>query len=142
MRTIDQIIIHCSASQAGHDFKATDIDRWHRQRGWRCIGYHYIIRLDGTIEPGRPENMIGAHCAGHNSRSIGICYIGGLDSSMKPCDTRTPAQRKALQTLVKALIHKYPRATVHGHNEFAPKACPCFNVSREFQTRDAIDQSA
>ena len=79
MRAISLIVVHCSATRAGQDFTATDIDRWHRQRGFRSIGYHFVIRLDGTIEPGRDVALDGAHCTGWNHRSIGICYIGGLD---------------------------------------------------------------
>lgn len=142
MRTINKIIIHCSATPAGQNFKAKDIDRWHRGRGWRCIGYHYVICLDGTIETGRAECMIGAHCAGQNAHSIGICYIGGCDSNKQPCDTRTPAQRAALHKIVGALHLRYPQASIHGHNEFAAKACPCFDVRAEFGTRDAAARSA
>lgn len=84
MRTINEIIIHCSATREGQDFSVKDIDRWHKQRVFLMVGYHYIIRLDGTIEQGRPLEMIGAHCTGHNAHSIGICYIGGLDSNGNP----------------------------------------------------------
>ena len=136
MRRIDEIIIHCSATEAGRDFTAADIDRWHRQRGWRCIGYHYVIRLDGTVEEGRPVSEIGAHCKGHNAHSIGICYVGGLRSSsgsrLIPADTRTAAQKLSLLSLLTILKHRYPTATIHGHNEYAPKACPCFDASAEY----------
>ena len=131
MRTINQIIIHCSATPAGRDYTAADIDRWHRQRGFSGIGYHYVIRLDGTIEHGRPVEQIGAHCKGHNATTIGVCYIGGLAADCKtPKDTRTPAQKTALHRLCQSLLQQYPNATVHGHNEFANKACPCFDVQQ------------
>lgn len=129
MRSINEIIVHCTATRAGRHYTVADIDRWHRQRGFRCIGYHWVVYLDGTIHPGRPEAEAGAHCLGHNARSIGICYVGGLDAEGKPADTRTPAQRAALQTLVALLRNRYPGVTVHGHREFAPKACPCFDIS-------------
>ena len=132
MRTINEIIIHCSATVEGKDFTVKDIDRWHQQRGFKMVGYHYVIRLDGTIEQGRPLEQAGAHCKGHNTHSIGICYIGGLDTDGKPKDTRTKAQRDMLWALVKSLKVKYPKATIHGHNEFANKACPCFDVRAEF----------
>ncbi|MBZ4674585.1 MAG: N-acetylmuramoyl-L-alanine amidase [Dysgonamonadaceae bacterium] len=132
MRRIDKIILHCSATPEGKHFTVADIDRWHRERGWKGIGYHYVIYLDGSIHKGRPEEIIGAHCSGQNAYSIGICYIGGLDASGKAKDTRTPAQRKALRELVSDLKTRYPAATVHGHNEFAKKDCPCFNVQNEF----------
>lgn len=132
MRKVDEIILHCSATKEGQNFKAKDIDAWHKQRGFKGIGYHYVIDLDGTVETGRPEDEIGAHCLNHNARSIGICYIGGLDTTGKAKDTRTPQQKAALVKLVADLKLKYPNATVHGHNEFANKACPCFTVKNEF----------
>ena len=129
MRKITEIIIHCSATPSGVDYTVADIDRWHRQRGYNKIGYHYVIYRDGTIHNGRPVEEIGAHCRGHNPHSIGVCYIGGLDAdTLEPADTRTPEQCKALKELVSQLKQQYPGATVHGHNEFANKACPCFQV--------------
>lgn len=132
MRSITQLIIHCSATPAGRHVTVGDIDSWHRARGFSSIGYHYVIYLDGTIMAGRPEHLVGAHCAGHNAHSIGICYVGGCDALMRPADTRTPAQKEALRTLVNRLQRKYCRATVHGHCEFAAKACPSFDVKTEF----------
>ncbi len=130
---INLIIIHCSATPAGRAFTAADIDRWHRQRGFSCIGYHYIVRLDGTVECGRPESQTGAHCHGHNTGSIGICYIGGLDTDGRtPMDTRTPAQRQALLTLLRHLRRRYPSAAIRSHSDFAAKACPCFDATREY----------
>lgn len=131
MRTINKIIIHCSATPEGRNVTVKDIDSWHRNRGFDKIGYHHVIYLDGSIHTGRAEEIIGAHTAGHNASSIGICYIGGVDTSMKPKDTRTPQQKTALRNLIKDLQKKYPGATVHGHNEFSAKACPSFNVKTE-----------
>ncbi len=132
MRKINKIILHCSATKEGHSFTVKDIDKWHRQRGWKGIGYHYVILLDGTVQTGRPESEIGSHTAGQNAHSIGVCYIGGLDANSNPKDTRTDQQKKALEGLVSDLLKKYPNSTVHGHHEFANKACPCFNVKKEF----------
>ena len=133
MRQIKEIILHCSATAEGRDYTVADIDRWHKARGWRGIGYHYVIYRDGSVHPGRQVEQIGAHCTGHNANSIGICYIGGLAADNKtPKDTRTPAQIQALRDLVGELKKKYPGALVHGHNEFAAKECPCFNVRKEF----------
>lgn len=132
MRSINKIIIHCSATPEGRAVSVQEIDKWHRDRGFRCIGYHYVIGLEGQIEIGRPVEQSGAHCSGYNTDSIGICYIGGLDSAGKPKDTRTPAQRLALKQLVQLLKRAYPEASVHGHREFANKSCPCFDVQREF----------
>jgi N-acetylmuramoyl-L-alanine amidase len=131
MRKIDKIIIHCTATKEGKDFKAKDIDRWHKEKGWKCIGYHYVIDLDGTVEKGRSVEEIGAHCNGHNADSIGVVYVGGLDSKGNPKDTRTQAQKEALWELLRVLITKYPKASIHGHNEFSSKACPCFDVQKE-----------
>ncbi len=133
MRKINKIILHCSATKEGQSFTAKDIDMWHKQRGWKGIGYHYVILLDGTLQIGRSESEIGAHTIGQNNNSIGICYIGGVDINEKPKDTRTDQQKNALKGLISDLLKKYPEATVHGHNEFANKACPCFNVKKEFK---------
>jgi N-acetylmuramoyl-L-alanine amidase len=130
MRTINKIIIHCSATPEGRKVTVADIDRWHRQRSFRCIGYHYVIYLDGSIHEGRPLSEIGAHCLGKNVTSIGICYVGGLAADAKtPKDTRTEAQKAALVKLITELRQQFPGATVHGHCEFANKACPCFDVA-------------
>lgn len=131
-RHIDEIIIHCSATPEGRDFTVEQIRQWHLARGFSDIGYHYVIYRDGSVHAGRPEAKVGAHTLGRNAHSIGICYIGGCAADGKtPKDTRTPAQRKALVALVQTLRRKYPAATVHGHNEFACKACPSFDVQTE-----------
>lgn len=134
MRTITLIILHCSANRAGCALHFADIDRYHRSLGWKGCGYHYVIPIDGTIETGRPEVMIGAHCKNHNRHSIGICYIGGLSEDGKPMDTRTDAQRTSLRKLLEALHRKYPRALIVGHRDLDPqKACPCFNAVSEYR---------
>ncbi|MDE5785552.1 MAG: N-acetylmuramoyl-L-alanine amidase [Duncaniella sp.] len=133
MRKINKIIIHCSATAEGRDYTVAQIREWHvKGNGWRDIGYHYVIYRDGSVHTGRPLEQTGAHTSGHNANSIGICYIGGYAADSKtPKDTRTEAQRIALRRLVKELQEKYPGATVHGHNEFANKACPCFDVRKD-----------
>ncbi len=132
MRTITKIIIHCAATLEGKNFTAADIDAWHKKRDWVSIGYHYVILLDGTVEQGRPLEQTGAHCKGYNTGSIGVCYIGGRDQYGNPKDTRTPAQKEALEALILELQRKHPKATVHGHNEFSNKTCPNFIVAGEF----------
>lgn len=129
MRRITEIIIHCTATKEGKDFTVDDIRRWHRERGFDDCGYHFVVRLDGTVEQGRPIAVAGAHCKGHNANSIGIAYVGGLDKDGRPKDTRTAAQRDALLCLVWRVKQAYPEAKVYGHNAFANKACPCFDVS-------------
>ncbi len=122
MREINRIIIHCADTPNGREFHASDIDRWHKERGFRCIGYHYVVALDGAVEPGRPVGEIGAHCKGYNHDSIGICLIGR--------DAFTRAQWDALDRLLADLGLRWPEATVHGHREFNPrKSCPGFEVS-------------
>lgn len=134
MRDINKIIIHCSATAAGQRVTVEQIRGWHTARGWSDIGYHYVIYLDGSVHVGRPLTKIGAHTKGHNHDSIGICYIGGVDANdiNKAQDTRTHEQKVALRALVNGLKGIYPSATIHGHNEFANKACPSFDVQSEF----------
>lgn len=132
MRHIDKIIVHCTATKEGMDVSAKTIDDWHKNRGWQGIGYHFVIRLDGTIENGRPVEQIGAHVQGMNRNSIGIVYAGGLDQDRKPKDTRTKKQKKAMDQLLQKLLNRFPDASIHGHNEFAAKACPCFDVRSEY----------
>ncbi|MGI9555647.1 MAG: N-acetylmuramoyl-L-alanine amidase [Cyanophyceae cyanobacterium] len=132
MRDINKIIVHCSATPEGRDISASTINEWHKERGWSGIGYHYVIKLDGLIEHGRDINKTGAHVKNHNKGSIGICYIGGCNASMSAKDTRTPEQKESLLLLLKTLKKMHPRATIHGHNEFSAKACPCFNANEEY----------
>lgn len=140
MEKIDAIVIHCTATRAGKSFRAKDIDRWHKAQGWKCIGYNFVIGIDGKIEEGRPLTMDGAHCkqAGqsgspYNKHSIGIVYVGGIDKNGKPADTRTPAQKKAMVELVYNLLDKIPDIKeIIGHNEVSKKDCPCFDVRAEF----------
>ena len=136
MRTITLIIIHCSAVRPDQTSSAAQIDTWHRKDNhWKLgIGYHYVIRRDGTIEPGRPEWLIGAHCVNHNAHSIGVCYEGGLDIRGQHDDTRTPAQKAAMRSLLEDLHARYPRAVILGHRDLNPeKDCPGFeNVAKEY----------
>lgn len=153
MKRIDAIVIHCTASRAGQDLRAADIDKMHQERGFAMIGYNYVVDLDGTVEVGRPLTRDGAHCntAGlsgksYNKHSIGIVYVGGLDENGNPADTRTPAQKQALADLVYRLINEYPIVEVIGHRDASPdkngdgmitrnewiKQCPCFDVRAEF----------
>ena len=150
---IDAIVIHCSATRAGQDVRAADIDKWHKERGFSEIGYHYVIDLDGSVEFGRALPKDGAHCntaglsgVSYNKHSIGICYVGGLDENGEPADTRTDEQKTAMHELVLRLMEKYPIVEVIGHRDTSPdknwdgvisrnewiKQCPCFDVLAEF----------
>lgn len=136
-RRIDKIILHCSATPEGEDFSVESIRQIHLNRGFTDIGYHWYIGRDGKIYKGRDESKVGAHTTGYNSHSIGVCYCGGCpprsvkDWDRKWKDTRTPAQRAAIIKLCKELKGRYPGATLHGHNEFANKACPSFIVKND-----------
>ena len=131
MRKISKIIIHCTATPEKRHHDVKDITRYHKKRGFSTIGYHFLIHLCGKIETGRDINRIGAHTSGENRGSIGICYVGGMSKDMKKAkDTRTQAQKDSLIKLMTELIYKYNQdMTIHGHYEFANKACPSFNVS-------------
>ena len=133
MRTITLIVIHCSAVKPDQMSSAAQIDSWHRKQGWKLgIGYHYVVRRNGEIEPGRPEWLIGAHCVNHNAHSIGVCYEGGLDIRGQPADTRTAEQKQSMRRLIEELHERYPRALVVGHRDLDPKkACPCFDAVKE-----------
>lgn len=135
MRDITHLVIHCSATPEGRSHTAADIGRWHKDRGFHRIGYHYVIRLDGTVEKGREETEVGAHVAGHNSKTIGICYVGGVDKvKLQPKDTRTREQKAALLKLLKELRRRYPKAVILGHRDFpkVAKACPSFPAKAEY----------
>lgn len=144
-RMVDTIVVHCSATPYGKDYSAADIDRWHRARGWLMCGYHFVIRLDGTIESAakgnrtRPLEKAGAHVggcgAGWNKRSIGICLIGGLDENGDAKeDGFNDEQYQALYSLLLELDLDYPDCDILGHRDLieltnsSPKACPCFDV--------------
>ena len=134
MRKIDKILVHCAATPEGKNFTVEDIDKWHRARGFKKIGYHFVIYNDGSVHKGRDIEEIGAHCTNHNSRSIGICYIGGVAKDGKtPKDTRTEPQKIALLELLKELKVKYPKAEIYGHRDFANKACPSFDAKNEYK---------
>lgn len=134
MREINKLIIHCSATPEGKDIKTETIRSWHvNGNHWKDIGYHYVIELDGSVHKGREESVIGAHCSGQNANSIGICYVGGTDKNGKAKDTRTEAQKQSLAKLLKELKQKYTKATIHGHSEYANKACPCFDAKTEYE---------
>lgn len=129
-KATDFIAIHCSASVPDIKTDVKVIDRWHRQRGFLMVGYHYVIKTDGSIEVGRDEDAIGAHVEGYNSRSIGICLVGGVDAAGKSVNNFGDTQMLSLLALLKELKQKYPKAVVQGHRDFpkVAKDCPCFDV--------------
>lgn len=144
MRQIDLIIVHCSATRPSLDVRAVDLDRWHRARGWRGLGYHYVITRGGLVEPGRPEFQIGAHTQGFNSRSIGVCLVGGVAEDGRTVEANyTTAQYQALHALLGDLRARYPQTRICGHRDLSPdldgdgeverhewvKGCPSFDVA-------------
>ena len=134
MRVITLVVVHCSAVRPDQLSSAAQIDTWHRQRGFHLgIGYHYVVRRNGEIEPGRPEWLTGSHCQNHNAHSIGVCYEGGLDIRGQPADTRTEAQKASLRQLLEDLHRRYPRALIVGHHDLNPqKSCPSFDAAKEY----------
>lgn len=128
----EYIVVHCSASRPSQNWTAADIDRMHRQRGFACIGYHFFIRRDGTVEEGRPVDQIGAHVENWNSVSVGVCMAGGVaeDNVNKAENNFTPEQFDSLRKVVADLKKRYPKAQVFGHRDFpnVKKACPSFSA--------------
>lgn len=145
-RRIDAIVIHCTASKPDKDLTVSDVRRMHKANGWSDIGYHYLIRMDGTIENGRDVDIMGAHVSGHNAHTIGVCYVGGLDANGNPRDTRTENQKNAMLNLLMMLKAAYPNAIIKGHRDYSPdkngngivepqewiKSCPCFDAARAY----------
>jgi N-acetylmuramoyl-L-alanine amidase len=133
MRPLKRIILHCTATPEGKHFDVATIRRWHvKDRGWKDIGYHYVIYIDGSVHEGRPVEQVGAHTSGHNSDSIGVVYVGGVDKNGKAKDTLNEVQETAMVNLIKALREEHGEMSLHGHNEFAAKACPSFKVKDKF----------
>lgn len=133
-RNITEIIVHCTATPEGRNTTVEEITQWHKQRHFATIGYHYVVYLDGTIHEGRDADIAGAHCLNHNTNSIGVCYVGGMDKNNKKAkDTRTELQKNALLNLLIDLKALYPKATIHGHRDFANKDCPSFNATLEYK---------
>ena len=146
MRKITTIFVHCAATQPHWmegktaQEKVAEIDRWHRDRGFKKFGYHYFVDRDGTVVAGRPLDEVGAHVQGHNQDSVGICLAGGHGSSENDAflDNFTFAQEQALRVLISELKIRVPSITkVRGHNEVAAKACPGFRVSRWLANKPA-----
>ena len=134
MRSINLIVIHCSATHCDRPFPVTALIRCHADR-FGFTGYHYYITRDGTVYQTRHLQLVGAHAKGYNQHSIGVCYEGGLNEHGKPADTRTLAQKKALLTLLRKLKADHPQATILGHRDLpnVAKACPCFDAGAEYK---------
>ncbi len=133
MRTINLIVVHCSATRSDRPFPVTALIRCHADR-FGFTGYHYYITRDGTTYQTRHEQLIGALAKDYNRNSLGICYEGGLDEQGKPADTRTKAQKLSLLKLLKRLKKEHPQAQILGHRDLpnVKKACPCFDAKSEY----------
>ena len=142
MRDIDMLVVHCAATKPHMDIGAEEIRRWHKDKGWNDIGYHYVIRRSGEVEKGRDEGIPGAHVAGHNRRTIGICLVGGIDEDGHPEPNFTEEQFVALKQLLNELSIKYglTRDAIIGHRDFpgVGKSCPCFSVQTWLRTGNVI----
>lgn len=131
IKAVEFLVVHCAATKADQDIGATDIKKWHLQRGWIDIGYHYVIRRNGAIEKGRPDARPGAHARGYNHLSLGICLVGGVAADGKtPENNFTSDQMHALLRLLQDLKSQHPDAEILGHRDFpnVRKACPSFDV--------------
>ena len=136
MRRIDLIVIHCTASRPDQHIPMERLDKMHKAKGWKCCGYHYYITRDGQLHFGRPEEMVGAHARHYNAHSIGVCYEGGLDEKGRAADTRTPAQKLTLYTLLVSLKQDHPDAEIVGHRDLpnVHKDCPCFDARTAYSS--------
>lgn len=134
-RSINRIIVHCTATPEGRVETVESVRRMHKAKGWADIGYHYLIGLNGERWNGRNVNLVGAHCEGYNANSIGVCYVGGCDKNMKAKDTRTDKQKAALIALLKDLRKLYPKAKIVSHRDLdrKGKACPSFDATNEYK---------
>ena len=135
MRTINLIVVHCSATRCDRPFPVIALIRCHADR-FGFTGYHYYITRNGRTYQTRHEQLIGAHAKGYNEHSLGVCYEGGLNKQGKPADTRTKAQKQALLKLLRRLKKEHPQAQILGHRDLpdVKKACPCFDARSEYSS--------
>lgn len=134
----DQIFVHCSATKASQNVGVREIRQWHKEQGWLDVGYHYIIKRDGTVEAGREEGSVGSHAKGYNSTSVGVCLVGGIDDKGRHEANFTPAQMQSLRSLLVTLLAKYPGSVLMAHHQVAPKACPSFNLKRWWERNELV----
>ena len=134
----EAIFVHCSATKPSMDVGVREISQWHKELGWLAIGYHFVIRRDGTIEEGRPVDVVGSHVKDWNSKSVGVCLVGGIDDKGKFEANFTPAQMQSLKEKLADLKDMYPDAEIKAHHDIAPKACPSFNLSRWLKTGELV----
>lgn len=134
----DAIFVHCSATKPEMNIGVETIRMWHKQQGWLDVGYHFIIKRDGTVEEGRPVNVVGSHVKDWNSRSVGVCLVGGINAKGKFEANFTPAQMNSLRNKLADLKYLYPQAEIKAHHDVAPKACPSFDLQRWLSTNELV----
>lgn len=134
----DTIFVHCSATKPSQNVGVREIRQWHKERGFLDVGYHFIIKRDGTVDAGRDEMAVGSHVKGHNHNSIGVCLVGGIDDKGKFDANFTPAQMQSLRSLLVTLLAKYKGAVLRAHHDVAPKACPSFDLKRWLETNELV----
>lgn len=134
----DAIFVHCSATKPSMNWGVREIRQSHKERGFLDVGYHYIIKRDGTVEAGRDEGAVGSHAKGYNHNSVGVCLVGGIDDKGKPEANFTPAQMASLRSLLTTLLAKYPGSVLRAHHDIAPKACPSFNLKRWWEDNELV----
>lgn len=134
----DAVFVHCSATKATMNVGVREIRQWHKEQGWLDVGYHFIIRRDGTVEEGRPVDVVGSHVKDWNSRSVGVCLVGGIDEKGHFEANFTPAQMFELRGLLQTLLAKYPGAELKAHHDVATKACPSFDLQRWWTKNELV----
>lgn len=136
--TTDTIFVHCSATKPSMDIGVREIRQWHKEQNWLDIGYHFVIRRDGTVEAGRPQDVVGSHVKDHNATSVGVCLVGGIDDKGKHAANFTPQQMESLRSLLASLGNQYEGARIRAHHDVAPKACPSFDLGRWLKTGELV----
>ena len=132
------IFVHCSATKPSMDVGVREIAQWHKEKGWLAIGYHFVIRRDGTVEAGREQSAVGSHVANYNHDSVGVCLVGGIDDKGKFAANFTPAQMNSLRSLLVELKVQYPGSVLRAHHDVAPKACPSFDLKRWWDKNELV----
>lgn len=131
VKKVKYIVVHCSDTYEKQDIGVDEIRSWHKAKGWKDVGYHFVIKKNGTLEVGRGLDVVGAHAYGINQVSVGVCWVGGK-SEDGPVDDRTKEQKTSLLSLLKTLKQIFPKAEIIGHRDVSDKSCPNFNAKEEY----------
>ena len=133
LKSVSLLVVHCVFCKPSRPFSVETLIACGEAKYGQC-SYHYYVRTNGDIIPLLPESVQGVHARHYNHCSLGIVYEGGMDERGQPADTRTPAQKASLWSLLKALTEEYPDARIVGHRDLphVHKDCPCFSPSTEY----------